>query len=236
MCLFAAELHAAHPLITEDTGTQGEGRWQLEANAESTRGERTGARVRGFQPAATLSYGFAENADLQLTQPWRREETAGMVTKGPLDSAIDVKWRFFQKGALSAALKPGLTLATGDDSEGLGAGRSGWGTLLILSYQPGALAAHAHAGYRRNRNRLGERESLTHFSAAVTCEVGKLKLVADLARNTNPDPAATDDERYLVLGAIWAARPDFDLDFGIKLGHDSAVLERALLFGAAWRW
>ena len=108
----AAPAYAAHPLITEDTGTQGKGRWQLEANAESTRSDEGGGQVRGFQPAATLSYGVAENIDLQLTQPWLREKAAGVVVKGPLDTSVDVKWRFFEKGALGLALKPGVTLAT----------------------------------------------------------------------------------------------------------------------------
>jgi hypothetical protein len=234
--LAAAELHAAHPLITEDTGTQGKGRWQLEANAESTRNDEAGERVRGFQPAATLSYGLAQNVDLQLTQPWLRGKAAGVVVQGPLDSSIDVKWRFFEKAALSVALKPGITLATGDEAKGLGAGRAGWGTLLIFSYDAGAFDFHAHAGYRRNRNTLGERESLSHFSAALTYDVGSVKLIADIARDTNAAPAATDGERYAVLGAIWSVTPGFDLDIGLKTGHKTAALDRALLFGATWRW
>jgi hypothetical protein len=233
----AAELHAAHPLITEDTGTQGKGRWQLEVNAESTRDEAAGIRLRGLQPAATLSYGVAENADLQLTQSWLREKAAGVVVQGVLDTVIDLKWRFFEKNTLSLGLKPGVTLPTGDEQKGLGAGRAGWSTLLILSYEPGPLAFHAHAGYKRNRNILGERESLAHLSAALVWKVVEnVKLVADYARVGNPNPAGGGAERYAVLGAIWSVTPDFDLDLGLKTGHGGTTLDRALLLGMALRW
>jgi len=49
--LAASSAHAAHPLNTEDTGTQGKGRWQLEGNGETNRD----AGVRGAQAAAVLS-------------------------------------------------------------------------------------------------------------------------------------------------------------------------------------
>lgn len=228
---------AAHPLITEDTGTQGKGRWQLEANAESTRDGSAGIRSRGLQPAATLSYGVVENADLQMTQSWLREKAAGVVVQGIRDTAIDLKWRFFEKDSLSLGLKPGVTLPVGDEQKGLGAGRSGWGTLLILSYEPGPFALHMHAGYKRNRNTLGERESLAHLSGALAWKVvANVRLVADYARVSNPDPAGGAAERYAVLGAIWAVTPDFDLDLGWKTGHGGATLDRALLLGMALRW
>jgi len=39
--LWAGPLHAAHPYITDDTGTQGSGNWQLELMAERDRNART---------------------------------------------------------------------------------------------------------------------------------------------------------------------------------------------------
>jgi hypothetical protein len=228
---------AAHPLITEDTGTQGKGRWQLEANAESTREDSAGIRSRAVQPAATLSYGFVENADLQLTQSWLREKSAGVVAQGARDTAIDFKWRFFEKDSLSLGLKPGVTLPTGDEQKDLGAGRIGWGNLLILAYEPGLLALHLHAGYKRNRNALGERASLAHLSGALVWRVVEnVKLVADYARDTNPRAGGGGAERYAVLGAIWSVTPDFDLDLGLKTGHGGATLDRALLLGMTLRW
>jgi hypothetical protein len=221
---------AAHPLITEDTGTQGSRHWQLEVFGEEGRERASGARLEQYY--AVFSYGIAEHADLQLGLPRLREAASGWG-----DAALDLKWRFFEKDALSLGLRPGVTLPTGDEQSGLGAGHLGWGTLFILSYEPGPLALHSHLGYKRNRNSLGERESLTHFSVALAYKVaGSLKLVADLVRNSNPDPAASGAERYLVLGAIWSMTKDFDLDVGVKSGHGSAALDEAFLLGGTWRW
>jgi hypothetical protein len=227
--LIAAPLYAAHPLITEDTSTLGDGRWQLELYGEAG-DARGGARMD--RDDAVLGYGLAPDLDVQAGVPWIRERASGMG-----DITLDLKWRFLERGAFSLGLKPGVSLPTGDERKGLGAGRVGWGSLLIASYEPGPVALHAHAGYKRNRNTIGERESLTHLSiaAAVRAAPG-FKVVADVASNSNPDPAQTRPERYLIFGVIWSVTRDFDLDFGFKKGFGSAALDEALLLGLAARW
>jgi hypothetical protein len=229
-CLFAAQLHAAHPLITEDTGTLGDGRWQLELFGEA--GEADGTAARMDRDDAVLGYGLAPDLDLQAGVPWIRERAGGMG-----DATIDLKWRFLERGAFSLGLKPGISLPTGDERKGLGAGRVGWGSLLIASYESGPVGFHAHAGCKRHRNTLGERQSLTHFSVAAALQAAPgFKVVVDVARSTNPDPAQARPERYLVFGVIWSVTRDFELDFGIKKGAGSAALDEALLLGLAARW
>lgn len=222
---------AAHPLITEDTGTQGAGGWQLELFGEEGKARGTGATLE--RQDAVVSYGIAGTADLQLGLPWMRHAGG----RGPGDLSLDLKWRFLARGPLSLGLKPGVTLPTGDEAKGLGAGRAAWGALLILSYDAGPYAIHAHAGYKRNRNDQGERESLTHASGAVAVQAApNVKVVLDYARNTSADTAATTSERYLVFGAIWSVSKAFDLDLGFKVGSGSAALDQALLLGATARW
>jgi len=226
----ASGAQAAHPLITEDTGTIGKGRWQLELFGEEGEARGTGARLD--QHDAVLSYGLGGALDLQFGVPWIREQATGMG-----DASLDLKWRFLQAGRLSLGLKPGISLPTGDEAKGLGAGRAGWKSLLILTWEDGPVAFHAHAGYLRNRNDQGERASLTHFSGAITVQATpEVKVVMDLARNTNPDPAATQSERYLVFGAIWSVSKNLDLDLGLKVGHGAAALDEAVLLGATVRW
>lgn len=228
--LAATHLQAAHPLITEDTGTQGAGRWQLEGFSEESKVRATRRRVRLDQ--VVLTRGLTDRMDLQLDVPWYRD---GADDIG--DVALDLKWRFLERGPLSLGFKPGFTLPTGEHRDGRGTGKITWGALLIGSYEPvGPLAFHAHAGWLRNRNKLGERESLAHVSGAVAYRIGDVKLVADYARDTAQDPAASRSERYLVVGAIWSARRDFDLDIGWKSGEGAAPLDDTLLLGATLRW
>jgi Putative MetA-pathway of phenol degradation len=242
LLLAAGGARAAHPLLTEDTGTVGAGNYQLELTAELARQSADGSTLHGVQPAAVLSYGVLPNADLQLGQPWLRavadDGDTREVAEGALDTSLDLKWRFYERGALSLGLKPGITLPTGDDARGLGAGRLTWGALLIASYQPaGPLAFHAHLGYRRYRNTLGQRESLGHISGAlVYATSAKLKLVADLSADTDPSPSASGTLRHTVLGLIYSPRADLDLDAGIKRRLVGDVIDRSLLLGATLRW
>ena len=238
---FALPAVAAHPLLTEDTGTQGLGNYQFELMADKTRDHPSGAKVRELLTTAVLSYGVLENADLQFGLPYTRQHThdaAGRhVSQGPLDASVDFKWRFFEHEALSLGLKPGLTLPTGDKDRGFGTGRATWGVLGILSYEPGPLSFHSHIGYRRNNNDVDQRTSLRHVSAAVTYKATEqLKLVADISADTNPDRADSGSVRYRILGFIYSPTSWLDLDVGWKHGHGRGATDRAFLIGTALRW
>lgn len=238
---FVPSIEAAHPLLTEDTGTQGDGKFQLELMADKTRDNPPGVTVRELQTTAVLSYGLLENADLQFGLPALRQHThdAGgrHARRGALDASLDLKWRFLEREALSLAFKPGIALPTGDADRGFGAGRATWGALLVLSYEPGPLAVHSHLGYRRNNNAVDQRSDLMHFSGALAWKAtDRLKLVADFSADSNPDRSDRSSIRYRVLGLIYSPTPALDLDAGLKHGHGRAATDHAVLFGATFRW
>ena len=69
---------AAHPLITEDTGTQGQGNRQLELTLEYGHDEAADAEEDAADLAAVFSYGLRDNLDLICCRfllraqiPWR---------------------------------------------------------------------------------------------------------------------------------------------------------------------
>jgi hypothetical protein len=223
----ALDAHAAHPLITEDTGTQGAGRYQLEVFAEELEQRATRRDLEVW--TGTLSYGIGETADVQVGVPVYRDGPDGVG-----DAALGLKWRFFERNAWSLALKPGITLPTGDEREGRGTGKTTWGSLIILSYAPGAIAVHAHAGFWRNENKLGERESLRQLAAAATYRIGDVRVVGELTRETNPVPGL-GTVRYTTIGAIWSMTRDVDFDIGWRNGNGSAPVDEALLLRATVR-
>jgi hypothetical protein len=228
-CFVAAfDLQAAHPLITEDTGTQGLGRYQLEVFAEEL--EERGTRRDVETYVGVLSYGIAETADVLVGLPLFRDGPDGVG-----DASLDLKWRFFERDAVSLALMPGITVPTGDERDGRGTGKVTYGSLIIVSYAPGAIAVHAHAGFRRNENKLGERESLRQLAAAATYRIGEVRFVGELTRETNPVPGG-GTVRYSTVGAIWSMTRDVDLDIGWRNGNGSAPIDEALLLGATVRW
>jgi len=238
-CAFA---RAAHPLLTEDTATQGKGNSQLEMTLDAFRDRLAGVDIRGAQAAALFSYGVADPADLQIGLPYLRvrqdeDDSRRTLLSGINDLSLDLKWRFFERGALSLGLKPGLTLPTGDEKKFLGAGRVTWGALLIGSYEPGTFAVHTHVGYRDYRNVVGLKNSLWHYSVAATWQIiESLRLVADLSRDSNPVPGFSTPLDYVIAGAIWSPLKNLDLDIGYRHGASGPALDRGLLAGVTLRW
>jgi len=229
--LFAAvpAARAAHPLITEDTGTQGAGNQQLEVNLN--RFDFTESRWQSLW-GVTWSYGVRESADLQIGIPY-----FGGLGKG--DLAVDLKWRFWQEDKLSFGTKPGFTLPTGDETERIGTGEKTYGALLFFSYEPEAWALHGQAGYRRFENVLDLRKDLWQYSGSLWLKpLESLKLVSDLAVTTEPRVGVRTWIRTFILGAIYSPLKNFDVDAGIRWdrAYDSGESSRAYLVGLTYRW
>ena len=185
---------------------------------------------------AKAARGIAKDLQVQFELPYLREENDGEVAEGRGDAELSLKWRFYEKNGLSLALKPDLLLPIGRDERGLGTGRTGWAANLVAGYELSRLELLGHLGYRRNRNRVGERENLTHVSAALRwAATEKLKLVADLARETQPEPDRSA-ARELVYGVTYAFRDNVDLGVGIKRGLNDAAVDRALRMGLKLRF
>lgn len=223
--LVCAPAWASHPLLTEDTGVLGRGMWELELHGERSRDRDTELIVK-------LGYGFAETAGVELELPYSRE--AGAEGRG--DAGVSVKWRFYEKEGLSFALKPELFLPTGREELGLGAGRTRWALNVAGGYELGRLEVLAHLGYTHNRNRIGERESLRHQSlAARLAATDKLRLVADLARESDPE-ADGSYRREVVIGATYELSERMGLGVGLERGLNDAAEGRAVRAGIKLRW
>lgn len=217
--------YAAQPLITDETRTQGFGRYQLEVEALEADDGPNGERIDGI-----LSYGLGDSADLEIGLPWYRQAEDGIG-----DATVALKWRFYERNALSFALKPGLSVPSGDERDGRGTGRVTWGLRGIVSYEPGALGAHAHLGYRRNENKLGQRESIDELAAALTYQVDIWRFGAELTRETNPVPGGRT-VRYSTLGVAFLMSREVHLDLGWRQGHGGAPLDDIVLLGATVRF
>lgn len=243
--LHAAVSYAAHPLITDDTGTQGKGGLQLELNAEyaydKEREEDVTVTEKATEISTTLSYGVADTVDFVLGIPfqWVRVTEDGRRVEsesGFADVALELKWRFYEQNGLSFALKPGISIPTGDDQRGLGTGRVGWGLFLIGSKETAPWAFHANVGYTRNENSADERENIWHASVAATVEVAEgLQLAANTGIETNPDRGSNTHPVFIIGGIIYSISENVDIDFGIKAGLNRAETDYAVLAGIAWR-
>jgi hypothetical protein len=237
---------AAHPLITDDTGTQGKGKFQLELNGQYDSDKETvdGVKIKaiGGQAAATLSYGILGNADLVLSLPYlwgkiEENESTTYSEKGISDLVLEAKWRFFEKEGYSLALKPGVRIPTGDYKNGLGAGDVGYQAFLIGSKEMAPWTFHANLGYMHNENKIDEQKNIWHASLATTWEAIKnLKLVANIGIERNPAGNANNDPAFLIGGMIYSVAENIDLDCGVKYGLNSSETDWSLLAGITVRF
>jgi hypothetical protein len=209
LALYPGWAAASHPLLTEDTGVLGKGGSQIELHGERIRDQG----ARDTESFLTLSHGVAGAADFQVELP---------LNQG--DALLSLKWRMLEGKGLSLALKPDLY-------EG-----GSWAVNLAAGYALGRLEILGHAAYLHNRL-PGERESLRHASlAALLAATDKLKLVLDVSRDTDPDPAGRASVRERVLGATYALSDDIDIGLGVKSGLSDPADDRSLRAGIKIRW
>ena len=123
---------AAHPLITDDTGTQGRGKFQLELNSEISHDKETKdgveVRERAAKVAAVLSAGITEDIDIVIGFPWQwsRVKQDGIVTadnNGPGDTSLEAEMALFQAGRLFSCRQAGYDIPSGNENRGLGNGK-----------------------------------------------------------------------------------------------------------------
>jgi hypothetical protein len=233
----ALPARASHPLLTDDTNVLGAGVWEFEVHGERARRDAAEGSSKSTEVLTKLAYGLAETLDVEVELPYLRETVDGAVTSGRGDAALAAKWRFYEReGGFAMALKPGVFLPTGRDELGLGAGRTRWGASLLGAYERGSIELIGHVAYVHNRNEIGERVDLWHLSAALRWAASeRLKLVADLARESNPDPMARAFDE-LVFGLTHAARPNIDLGIGLKYGLNEPADDRGVRAGVKLRW
>jgi hypothetical protein len=242
---------AAHPLITDDTGTQGKGNFQLEINGETgyEKEKVDGMTIKetSSELAATVSYGVLDNIDVVVGLPYqwnKAREDSEVVSdeSGISDISLEVKWRFYEADGLSLALKPGLSLPTGKEDKGLGNGRVSYGLTFITTKEAELWAFHlnlafAHNDYKLEDDRDANRKDVWHASLALEVEVIKdLKLVANIGIEKNPDKSLSTDPAFILGGLIYSVSENFDIDFGVKFGLNKPETDQTLLAGAAFRF
>jgi hypothetical protein len=244
----AVTVYAAHPLITDDTGTQGKGKAQIEFSGEYGHDSDNDItkNILVLPKIPVLSYGITDTADLVLGVPFERRDTkqAGGTTteRGISDVSLQLKWRFYEKGGLSIAVKPGVTLPTGDEEKGLGNGKASYSAFFIITKDMAPWVFHLNIGYLRNAYKLqadedANRKDLWHVSLASQVDVVKsLKAVANIGMERNSDKRSNIDPAFLLGGVIYSITESLDLDAGVKTGLNKPETDIAYLAGVTKRF
>jgi hypothetical protein len=242
--LVPAAVWAAHPLTTDDTGTQGQGNFQLEINGEYDHTKYQGITTTGGQENTTLTYGIIDTVDIAIGIPylWTNEEsldkTVNSSNNGFSDATMDVKWRFFEKDGSSLAIKPGLNIPTGDFGDGLGTGKWGYHIYLVGTQEVGNWTFLANLGYIRNNSESDDDEAnIWHVSAAALYSLNdEWKIVGDLVAERNTEKSDNNNPVYAIAGLIYSPTKSIDLDLGIKAGLTASATNWALMGGTTFHF
>lgn len=244
--LLPAGAWAALPLITDDTGTQGKGKFQFEIGGEYDRDRETvfGVTIRETDTiiGTTLTYGLTDRTDIFIGAPytWNTVKEEGVPdtrAHGIGDTALGAKWRFWENVGLSLGLKPFITLPSANDSKGMGSGKIGLGIFFITTAEYEPWTFHVNLGYILNENTLNERKDVWHASLASDYAVSKnWKLCTDIGTETNRDRASEIEPRYALAGIIYSPAEHIELSLGVKHGLNDEEIDWSLLPGITYRF
>ncbi len=240
---------AAHPLITDDTGTQGKCKSQFEFIGEYGIEKEEGVTEKSLEVPAVpfLSYGITDAIDLVFGLPYRSVtvEDAGAGTKnavrGATDLSIELKARVYEKDGLSFAVKPGISLPTGDEEKGLGNGKSSYSVDLITTKELKPWAFHFNVGYVRNEyqhqaDEDADRKHIWRISLASQIKVvNDLSLVANIGAERNPEKTSDTHPAFILGGVIYSFSEILDIDLGVKAGLNKTETDYTVLAGITWR-
>ena len=222
---------AGRPLITDDTGTQGRGKYLLEFSGEYSIDNNEATDVKRKTFSTELDFGVTDNIDLILTAAYQgiRIDTPGNTdsSENVNDTLIELKCRFYEnKNGLSFAIKPGIYFPTGDYTKGYGGGDVMYGTgevryrLYFIGTKEFKRAAfHLNLGYMRNEARFEARKDLLHASIAGEWKITeKLKIAGNIGVDTSPDTDSNIDPVFVLGGFVYSFTDTISADFGIKHG------------------
>lgn len=237
----AAPALAYHPLVTDDTGTQGLGGNQLELGFDYGRAKLAG--TTGIDQEVPFTYTRGLTDDLDLFAGVARQIKPG---DGWGNVGVGAKWRFHENeaGKYSLALKPEILLpvSRGKEAAGFGNGKTSYGLTLIYTLETSFGEFHANLAAERSNYAdtvtFADRRNLYRLSVAPVWAVAEgWKLALDLGLRTNPDRAEKSRMGYVELGLVYSPSDDLDLSLGVtREWMDGPVSTTTATLGLTWRF
>ena len=236
---------AALPLITDDMGTQGKGKFQLETSGTWLTDEENEAsgNVRKTSSLATVIFtaGITETLDVMVTVPyvWTKTNESGKDTRdsGISDTLLEAKWRFYDKQKFSFAIKPGILIPSGDADNGLGTDHVGYSAVLISTVDAEPWFFDANLGYLYLPNSSGDRTNIWLGSLASRFAIAeRWKIVGEIGAARNTDSTDSSYPVFAQIGLIYSPRDYLDLSAGYLFGLNNAAVDQSVRAGVTVRF
>ena len=148
LCCTLLLLQGGPPLLTDDPGTPGDGRWEI--NAAFTLEKSADQRL--FEaPLLDVNRGVGERVQLKLEIPWVVLDEGGSTRSGLGNTLLGVKWRFLDEDEAGLAVSAYPQVEFENPTSSAERGLAEPGTEWILPFQVqrsfGFLDANGELGY-----------------------------------------------------------------------------------------
>jgi Putative MetA-pathway of phenol degradation len=210
-CLIAtSSTQAGPPFVTDDPEPPPPGGWEINVPLIV---ERTPGKTEVDAPLFDLNYGLPD-IQLKLEIPVRivNEDDGGTVA-GAGDLLLGVKWRFFnnEKSQIQLGIYPQLLLPTGDQSRGLGEGRTAFVLPLVTQKSWDKWTIYGNVGYWWRP--AAETRNYVYAGAVLEREINQwLTLGVELFGNSPKERGGRSDIAFNV-GGTWKLSQHLNLLF-----------------------
>ena len=228
---------AGHPLVSEDSSLLGPGRIQFEWSVDHLRSRDSRESLK----SGSISYttGLLDQTDLfvSLSHTWDAESGGNGVS----DTVMGAKILILSRDSLAVALKPQLSLPSGNEEKGLGNGRTSFAFTLIGSYNVNGHEFHLNLGFDRNHFKLlsdieDKRRTIRRASIAMVSEVDdKTRFLLDFGIADHALRSDGGHPAFTVIGFSQEVYKDIEWDIGIKLPINSYERDSQFGFGLTLR-
>ncbi|WP_339669867.1 transporter [Dasania marina] len=235
--LLAAPSFAAHPLISDDTGTQGKGNQQLELSWDRINQESEGVNRRSLD--AVWSLGVVDSIDVSLYLPYTHvSHNRVESSKGVGDGSANIKWRFLESESWSMAATYSIGILSGDEDKGLGDDEllNFANVIAQKQWQSWQWLINAGWQYQHHGDSAARDHNWQVSSAMLYHHNSQWTWLADIGYRQNPIASSSNAPGVMVLGVIYHLNPDLDIDVGYHKGVNTADKSERLGLGVAIRW
>jgi hypothetical protein len=200
---------AGPPFVTDDPEPPPPGGWEINVPFIL---ERTPGKTEMDAPLFDLNYGLPD-IQLKLEFPIEIVKESNGTQAGPGDSLIGVKWRFFnnEQSQVQIGVYPQLLIPTGNESRGLGQGRTAFVLPLVVQKGWEKWTVYGNVGYLWQT----AAESRDYFYAGAVLERqinNRLTLGVELFGNSPKERDGGSDFAFNI-GGTWKMSTHLNLLF-----------------------
>jgi hypothetical protein len=250
---FLVFLHTAawamHPLISDDSGTQGPGGVLIESNINYLKDNEF--KSTAVPVAVTVGIGETMDAVVELPYLWLHPSAVtGNDESGFSDVVFKFKHRFFEreekrrereKFEQSLAYQILYSQPSGNEEKGLGAGTARWGARLISTTEWESIEINANLGYESSGKAL-RRGNFTFDDAVFLSIAAKYERpkpwepVVELTVIRVKEPDTLTRIVTSLVGLIYEPSEHFYIDAGIRVGLNVNSEDYGLLAGFGYKF